>query len=141
MNIFRSLLVEGMNIDMTEQVTPYDTTTAPVPSGQAEATPRPWKLIGKTIRGANGEFVGLLMDVSDESPTDADLAIRAVNSHDRLVEALENALNGMDAAHTDVQAEYARFPGPSLEAAEYNLRHAIADTTAALAAARGEGTA
>ena len=62
-------------------------------------------------------------------------------SHDRLVEALENALNGMDAAHTDVQAEYARFPGPSLEAAAYNLRHAIADTTAALALARGEGTA
>ena len=68
------------------------------------------------------------------------LAIQGL-SHDRLVEALENALNGMDAAHTDVQAEYARFPGPSLEAAEYNLRHAIADTTAALAAARGEGTA
>ena len=55
-----------------------------------EATPRPWKLIGKTrVRGANGEFVGLLMDVSNQSPTDADFAIRAVNAHDRLIEALE----------------------------------------------------
>ena len=63
---------------------------------------------------------------------------RRLQSHDRLIEALENALNGMDAAYTDVQAEYARFPGPSLEAAKYNLRHAIAGTTIALAAARGE---
>ena len=67
------------------------------------------------------------------------LAIQGL-SHDRLVEALENALNGIDAALVDVRA--ARRRGnidPGLEAAEYNLSHLTNDVVAALAAARGEG--
>lgn len=65
---------------------------------------------------------------------------RILNSRDQLVEALENALNGIDAVLVDVRAAQRRGNiDPGLEAAEYNLSHLTNDVVAALAAARGEG--
>jgi len=88
-----------------------------------EATPRPWRLVGSTIRGANGEMVGLMMDVSNQTPTDTELAIRAVNTHDRLIEALEVFIGDYDA-------------GMEFDAGE--LRTHYREMKAALALARGE---
>ena len=93
--------------------------------------PKSWPVAAAWVEGIVDRLTGR---------ANAEFIVKAVNSHDRLVEALENALNGIDAALVDVRA--ARRRGnidPGLEAAEYNLSHLTNDVVAALAAARGEG--
>jgi hypothetical protein len=53
----------------------------------SEHTPAPWSSDGPTVRGPNGEWL------VDEwfNPANAAFIVRAVNSHEALVEALKEA--------------------------------------------------
>ena len=119
----------------------------------SKATPRPWQLVytrGDTpgpvlgrnqIDGPDGRAVLMLWhDASDEAESAMRLAVRAVNSHDALVEACEAALGRMEAVASGIlvekrakgvsQAAHVRHMAGHLEQHAKIFRAAITKTTA-----------
>lgn len=69
-----------------------------------QATPRPWKSIGRDIETVTGDPVASTYGLNDsEEKANAKIIVKAVNCHDELVEAL----NGMIQHFQDVD-EYTK---------------------------------
>ncbi len=96
-------------------------------------SPTPWQLVGNDIYAADGITLtarpwgpaGLIQDTNAEHRANADIIIRAVNSHAALVAALEAAL-------PQIERHVCRYPDGSV-----SDNPALAQAKAALALAKG----
>jgi hypothetical protein len=60
-------------------------------------TPRPWQIKGNGVYGPNGDWV-LTFNATARGRANAELIVRAVNSHDALVAALERCIITLNSA-------------------------------------------
>ena len=107
-----------------------------------EASPRPWKIRyemnvvadrdgGRGIVCSNatvaacGGFSSNMKNTTDENRANACLIVRAVNSHERLVEALRYAIGLLDKYADDWG--YESVPGDDARSIHHTLKQAIRD--------------
>jgi hypothetical protein len=84
-----------------------------------EHTPAPWRLNTDTldigdyaaIQGSNGTFIGAVWADNTQAPqADAKLIVKAVNSHERLIQALSELVAEHDVSNEDIKPGYGPKP-------------------------------
>ncbi len=70
---------------------------------ESKHTPLPWMADGGEVRAesGNGRTVALLYSITNEDEANAALIVRAVNSHDDLVSALEIMIRAFNVSDVD----------------------------------------
>lgn len=94
-------------------------------------TPTPWRLThpcayGNGIYGDENQWIGYTLIITEGvagAQANADFIVRAVNSHDALVDALQNILNGIDTGvitsdHDEIFANATRQAAKALKLAK-----------------------
>lgn len=105
-------------------------------TAETKATARPWRIVDlgtskrgnpldATLAGPNGLPMMFIPYTSDIAKANAELIVRAVNSHDALVRALSVAKHYLDCL--------------DMETADEKVREDLQTINAALKLARGEG--